>query len=151
MKRGYQLKPLTNILLYLIITFLDVTKVEGQVSVYTYIRDTYTRKATPVHLYVVIPQGVEELWVAVQTCKFPTVICGCLFRHLKTLSCTFDYITDVLKSVILKGKDFYILGDLNDNFLMNSSKVNQIIANAKLRQLITKPRRATSSSARLLD
>ena len=114
-----------------------------------YVRDIY--KVTPVHFDLVRPHGVEDVWVAVQSCKFPTVIVGCMYRHPKALSCTFDYITDVIKCVILKGKDFYILGDFNDDFLMNNSKLKQIIAHAKLTQVITKPTRITSTSATLLD
>ena len=46
---------------------------------------------------------------------------------------------------------FYILGDFNDDFLSNNSKLKQIITNARLTQLITKPTRITHNSATLLD
>ncbi len=81
-----------------------------------YVRDIY--KATPVYFDVERPQGVEDVWVAVQSCKFPTVIIGCIYRHPKSLSNTYDYISDVLKCVILKVKDFYVLGDFNDDFFI---------------------------------
>ena len=97
------------------------------------------------------PQGVEDVWVTVQSCKFPTVIIGCLYRHPKPLTQTYDYISDLIKHVSLKDKPFYILGDFNDNILCDSSKMRQIISNAKLTQVISKPTRITPTSATLID
>ncbi len=114
-----------------------------------YVKDIF--KVTPLEFDTVRPQGVEDVWVTVQSCKFPTIIVGCLYRHPKSLSQTYDYITDVIKSVSLKNKHFYILGDFNDNILSNNSKMKQIIANSKLKQVIIKPTRITPTSATLLD
>ncbi len=97
------------------------------------------------------PEGVEDIWLSVQCCKFPSVIVGCLYRHPKSLVCTYDYIIDVLKLVSLRNRTFYILGDFNDDLLGSNSKLQKVIENAKLTQLITKPTRITSNSATLLD
>lgn len=93
----------------------------------------------------------DSVWVTVQSCKFPTVIIGCLYRHPKPLTQTYDYISDLIKHVSLKDKPFYILGDFNDNILCDSSKMRQIISNAKLTQVISKPTRITPTSATLID
>lgn len=114
-----------------------------------YIRDVY--KVAPTEFDIVRPQGVEDVWVTVQSCKFPTVIIGCLYRHPKPLTQTYDYISDLIKHVSLKDKPFYILGDFNDNILCDSSKMRQIISNAKLTQVISKPTRITPTSATLID
>ncbi len=53
--------------------------------------------------------------------------------------------------ISLRDKPFFVLGDFNDNFLHVSSKVKQIILNAKLTQLIDKPTRVAPNSATLLD
>ena len=114
-----------------------------------YIKDVY--KVVPIEFDTVRPQGVEDVWVAVQSSKFPSIIIGCLYRHPKSLSQTHDYISDIIKYVSLKDKPFYILGDFNDNILSDSSKMKQIISNAKLTQVISKPTRITPTSATLID
>ena len=95
-----------------------------------YVRDVY--KVVPIATDIVRAQGVEDVWVTVQSSKFPSVIIGCLYRHPKSRSETYDYITDVIRHFSLKGKPFYILGDFNDNVLCDNSKMKQIIFNTKL-------------------
>ncbi len=71
----------------------------GQV-VYIFVKNTY--EVTPIEFNIVRPQGVEDVWVAVQCWKFPAVIVGCLYWHPKSHSYTYDYINDVINSVSLK-------------------------------------------------
>ena len=97
------------------------------------------------------PQGVEDVWVTIQSCKFPTIIVGCMYRHPKAHICTYDYIRDMMHSLSLKNKAFYILGDFNDDFLSNNSKLKHLISNTELTQLITVPTRITQTSSTLLD
>lgn len=97
------------------------------------------------------PQGVEDVWVTVQCRKFPTIIVGCLYRHPKSHTCTYDYIREIIHSVSLKNKSFYILGDFNDDLLSQTCKLKKLILNAKLTQLITNPTRITDNSSTLLD
>ena len=114
-----------------------------------YVRDVY--KVVPIATDIVRAQGVEDVWVTVQSSKFPSVIIGCLYRHPKSRSETYDYITDVIRHFSLKGKPFYILGDFNDNVLCDNSKMRQIISNAGLTQVISKATRITPTSATLID
>ncbi len=86
-----------------------------------YVKDMY--KANPVEFNTAKPQGVEDVRVAVPSCTFPTVIVGCLYRHLKSHSHTYDYINDIISSVRLKNKSFYILGDFNNDLLSSNSKL----------------------------
>ena len=72
---------------------------------------------TAVESDVTRSQCVEDVWLAVQSCKFPKVIIECFYRHLISLCQTYDYKTDIMKSVSLRNTSFYILGDSNDNIL----------------------------------
>ena len=51
----------------------------------------------------------------------------------------------------LKTKPFFICGDFNDDLLKSDNKMNKIVSNLKLSQLIDKPTRITANSATLLD
>ena len=114
-----------------------------------YVKDVF--KVTPVNVDTERPDGVEDVWVAVQCRMLPTVVVGCLYRHPKSLARTFDYISDVLQVLSLRDKPLYVCGDFNDNFLHVNSKVRQILLNTKLTQLIDKPTRITATSATLID
>ena len=71
-----------------------------------YVKDIY--KVTLLELTNERPQGVEDVWVTVQNCKFPTITVDCLYRHPKAHSCTYDYIRGIIQSLSLKNKAFYI-------------------------------------------
>ncbi len=114
-----------------------------------YVKNVF--KVTPLVMDIVRPSGVEDIWVSVQVNKLPSIIVGCMYRHPKSNSDTFDYFREVLYSVILRKKSFYLLGDFNDDLLSDKSKVKHIISNAKLTSLITTPTRIASTSATLLD
>ena len=114
-----------------------------------YVKDMYT--VNQVKFDTERPEGVEDIWLSVQSCKFPSIIVGCLYRHPKSHVITYDYITDILRSVSVRNKPFYILGDINDDLLVSNSKLKNIILNANVTQLILKPTRITTDSATLLD
>ena len=95
--------------------------------------------------------GVENIWATIQCRKLPSIIVGCIYRHPKAPAASYDYLSEVFKHVNLLKKPIYIYGDLNDNLLINDSKLKKIIDACKLLQLINKPTRITPLSATLLD
>ena len=74
-----------------------------------------------------------------------------MYRHPHANSSTYDYILDVFNYIHLRNKPFYVLGDFNCNLLSKNNKMEQVINNAKLNQLVTKPTRTTSLSTTILD
>ena len=95
--------------------------------------------------------GVEDIWISVQCRKLPSVIVGCIYRHPKAHSDSFEYINEKLKCAILLKKTIFVLGDLNDNLLAHDNKLSHIISSNKLTQIVKKPTRITPTSATLLD
>ncbi|RUM30450.1 MAG: hypothetical protein DSY42_04590 [Aquifex sp.] len=95
--------------------------------------------------------GVEDLWLSVQSNMYPAVIIGCVYRHPKANVDSFEYLQDVFRQLCVSKKNFYILGDFNNDLLLNSSKFNGILKNNRLVQLIDVPTRVTATSATLLD
>ena len=83
--------------------------------------------------------------------KLPSVIVGCIYRHPKAHSDSFEYINEKLKCAILLKKTIFVLGDLNDNLLAHDNKLSHIISSNKLTQIVKKPTRITPTSATLLD
>lgn len=114
-----------------------------------YARDFLT--VSPIDVNIDPIEGVENLWLTVQCKKLPSIIIGCLYRHPHAKLQSYDYITDVLNYIRLRNKPFYVFGDFNCNILSKNNKMEQIIKNAKLTQLIDKPTRTTSHSTTLLD
>lgn len=105
----------------------------------------------PINTAIDKPDGVEDLWLIVQCRKLPAFIIGCFYRHPHSSVDTFNYIEEILKFITLRNKAFYVLGDFNYNILSKNNKMENIIFNAKLTQLIDKPTRTTSCSATLID
>ncbi len=97
------------------------------------------------------PVEIEDVWLNVQCRKLPSIVIGCLYRHPKAPAQTFDGIRDVFKTMWLTKKNFYVLGDFNDNLLCDGSNLKKILATTKLSQVIQKPTRITSHCATLLD
>ncbi len=97
------------------------------------------------------PEGVEDLWLTVQCRKLPAFIVGCLYRHPHSRVDTFNYIDEIFKFIALRNKAFYVLGDFNCNILSKDNKMENVIFNANLTQLIDKPTRTASCSATLID
>ncbi len=95
--------------------------------------------------------GVEDIWVSVQCHMLPAIIIGCVYRHPKAPVASFEYLQDVFRQLCLCKKDFYILGDFNDDLLLKGNRLNRIIRNNNLLQLIDEPTRVTPTSATLLD
>ena len=97
------------------------------------------------------PPGVEVVWCTIQLRKMPSIIVGCMYRHPKATHVTFDYLQETLRLICLKKKVFYLLGDLNDDYLCKKSKLRKIVGYSRLSQIIEKPTRITLNSATLLD
>ena len=96
-------------------------------------------------------ENVEEIWVQVQSKKFPSFIIGCIYRHPKALAASFSHLSDVFKIMLLKKKPVFILGDFNDNFFDKGNHINKVCKNLNLFQVIEKPTRITQHSSTLLD
>ncbi len=97
------------------------------------------------------PTGVENVWITLQLRKLPSVIIGCLYRHPKASFESFEYIQGILRSMCLRKKAFYLLGDLNDDYTCTNSRLRNIIATTRLSQIIETPTRITANSTTLLD
>ena len=107
--------------------------------------------ATLINLDTAKVPGIEDLWITVQSRKLPSVIIGCIYRHPKSPSSTFDILLDKFRTIVLRKKPVFILGDINDNQLVPNSRLSKIINTCKLTQLIDKPTRITENSKTLLD
>ncbi len=91
------------------------------------------------------------MFIRVQSKKFPSITIGCMYRHPKAATDSFDYIAEVLRNTRMQKRIVFILGDLNDNLLIPNSKLSKIIGNHKLTQFVHKPTRITLTSSTLLD
>ncbi len=114
----------------------------------------YTKKELKTHLItfpVTRQVGVEDLWVSIQSNKYPAVIIGCVYRHPKATVDSYEYLQDVFRQLCISKKFFYILGDFNCDLLLKDSKLSSILKNNRLVQIIDVPTRVTSTSATLLD
>ena len=114
-----------------------------------YVKDVLS--ANVIDLKVPRQTGIEDIWVTVQCRKLPAIVIGCMYRHPKAPVATFGYIQDVLRMICMRNKASFILGDFNDNLFANDNKLNKIIKNNKLTQIINKPTRITATSSTLLD
>ena len=95
--------------------------------------------------------GIEDIWISIQRKKLPSFIIGCVYRHPKAPILSFEYLKNVFKEICLKKKPVFILGDMNDDFLLPNCKLQRIVSQLNMKQLITKPTRITSSSSTLID
>ena len=73
------------------------------------------------------PQGNEDLFLTVQHCMLPATILGCIYRHPKAPADSSEYICNTFQSLCISKKNFFILGDLNDDLVAPGSKLNKII------------------------
>ena len=96
-------------------------------------------------------ENLEDIWIQVQLKMFPSFIVGCIYRHPKALAASFMYLSDVFKTMLLKKKPVFILGDFNDNYLDKSNHISKICKTLNLWQVIDKPTRITEHSSTLLD
>ena len=108
-------------------------------------------KTNVINLFIPKEPGIEDVWVSVQSQMFPAIIVGCVYRHPKSHVGSFEYIQDVFRQLCVSKKDFYVLGDFNDDILSKGNKMCGIIKNNKLSQMIEEPTRVTPTSATLLD
>ncbi len=115
-----------------------------------FVRDYLSATLLPTHS-INRPPGVEDVWITIQLRKLPSVIIGCLYRHPKASCESFEYIQDILRSMCLRKKTFYLLGDLNDDYSCTNSKLRNIVATSRLSQIVTTPTRVTTNSTTLLD
>ena len=74
-----------------------------------YVRDDL--KVTPINLNIPGIDKVEDMWLSVQCRKLPSFIIGRIYRRPHSSNATFDYLLDAFRSVSLRNKPIYILGD----------------------------------------
>ncbi len=104
-----------------------------------------------INLNIPKQEGIEDIWVTIQCRKLPSFIIGCMYRHPKAPVTVFSYIQDVFKSISMKNKLTFIVGDFNDDFLSNTNKMDRIIKSVKMTQMVDKATRVTPTSSTLLD
>ena len=116
-----------------------------------YVRDDL--KITPINVNIDKGniEGIEDIYIQIQSKKFPSLILGCIYRHPKALASSFSYLADVFKALCLRNKPIFIVGDLNDNLFNMGSNLNKIVNNLNLKQIIDKPTRIAHNSSTLLD
>lgn len=105
---------------------------------------------TPNNTAIDKPDRVEDLWLTVQCRRLPAFIIGCFYQHSHSSVDTYNYIEEILKFITLRNKAF-LFGDFNCNIFLKNNKMENIIFNAKLTQLIYTLTRTTSLSATLID
>ena len=108
-------------------------------------------KVTELKLGIERQEGVEDKWVSIQHKKFPSIIIGCVYRHPKALVTSFNYILDIFKEILLRNKPVFIYGDFNDDLLKKDNRMNKIVKNLNLDQIVSKPTRITPISVSLID
>ncbi len=60
----------------------------------------------------------------------PAIIIGCFYRHPKAPVVSFDYVPHVLRHLCFSKKGFFVLGNFNDNLLVNGNKLSVMIGKA---------------------
>ena len=95
--------------------------------------------------------NVEDVWLNIQHKKFPSIIIGCVYRHPKALAASFTYLAEVFKTMSLRNKPIFILGDINDDQFVRGNSLSKIVRNLSLSQIIDKPTRITTNTSTLLD
>ena len=108
-------------------------------------------KVTLLETYIDKVEGVEDVWVSVQSRKLPSVVIGSVYRHPKASVISFDYMYDVFKKMCMKNKPIFIFGDINDDMFIQNNKLSKLIKGLNLMQIIDKPTRITSNSSTLID
>ena len=73
-------------------------------------------------------EGIGDIWVQVQCRKLPSIILGCLYRHPKAHSNSFDYIENTLRAIIMRKKTRFQLDDINGNVLLPNNELSCIIS-----------------------
>ena len=94
---------------------------------------------------------VEDIWLVIQSHKFPSFIIGCVDRHPHAPINSFNYLFELFSHISLRKKTILILGDINDDMLSLDNKIGKIIHNLSLTQLIDRPTRITTNSSTLID
>ena len=79
----------------------------------------------------------------------PQTACYYYRLYVSAITVPSNYIEDVLILISERRKSIFILGDFNDNLLLNDDKLSRLIKNNRLTQIIDKPTRITLISATL--
>lgn len=61
------------------------------------------------HTNIKRQSGVKDVWVKIQCRKLPSIIIGCIYRHPKAHSDSFDYIVDILRTMSMRNKSLFFL------------------------------------------
>ena len=108
-------------------------------------------KSSQINLNTPKTDSVEDIWLCIQSSKFPSFIIGTIYRHPHAPVAAFDYISNVFKEILLRNKPVFILGDINDDLFCGNSNLGKLFKTHNLHQLITKATRITENSSTLID
>ena len=101
--------------------------------------------------------GIESCWIEIMRKKQKNVVVGCVYRH-PSKDCTnlHAILKDQLCNLNNKGKEVFVLGDININFLnynrdIQTSDYLDMLLGLGYMPLITKATRITDHTATLID
>ena len=114
-----------------------------------YVRNELT--AVQLHLGLTYSKDIQDIWLRVQSRKFPSVIVGTMYRHPKGHVDSYEYISNSLQKESLYNKPIFLFGDLNDDLLIPNAKLQKLIKDVHFHQIINEPTRITPTSRTLLD
>ncbi len=71
--------------------------------------------------------GEEYLRLSVKSNMFLAVIIGCVYRHPKASANSYEHLQDVFRQLFVGKNNYYILGDFNNDLLLNGINLNGIL------------------------
>jgi len=119
-----------------------------------FVRDVFTVRTIDVVSTIELDNTTEVLCVQIQLNKNKAIIVAAFYRNPRGKASSFSCIEQILKSLLLKNKSIYCLGDFNDNLLGDEKickNMSKIIQSLNLKQLIKEPTRVTIKSQTLID
>ena len=100
----------------------------------------------------------ESVWIEIKNDKSKNIVCGCIYRHPRYhLADFYDYIDSTLHKLTKEGKEIYICGDFNIDFLKtevdkNSTDFYALLSSNGLLPYIIHPSRVVENkSPSLID
>ena len=65
----------------------------------------------------------ESIWIEIRNAKSKNIVCGCIYRHPRYHQTDFlDYMDSTLHKITKEGKEIYICGDFNIDFLKTDTE-----------------------------
>lgn len=135
------------------LTRLDRTgKLGGGVCVYT---RSLLKTQILKELTEISSSGFHQLWMQVQHKNLKSILLCTAYRPPDCpVACFNNDFSEKYSAALTRGKDVFVVGDLNCDMLKNSqetSALKDLCSSLNLTQLITSPTRVTKQSSTLLD